>query len=209
MISDVRSMLFLKTCTLFNKHISSYRFFFFLFFFLFFFFFVYFYYYFFLFIYLFIYFQSSGIFKFLFISYFYSVLAMIFRDTDVNYGTKLSKASQIRRKRKVLDIQRQYRLLSEDTQEMSLSRSRAYPGERRNLKWQNNSHIWKRKVREKVQGVPQSQTAAFPDTKRKRKQTKPNKRKSNKRTKNTNTGSLFPKRGNCNAKRTEKNTRTK
>ena len=44
----------------------------------------------------------------------------------------------------------------------------------------------------------------FPDTKRKRKQTKSNKRKSNKRTKSNKISSLFPKRGNRNAKRTEK-----
>ena len=44
----------------------------------------------------------------------------------------------------------------------------------------------------------------FPDTERKRKQTKPNKRKSNKPTKSTNISSPFPKRGNRNAKRTEK-----
>ena len=44
----------------------------------------------------------------------------------------------------------------------------------------------------------------FPDTKRKRKQTNPNKRKSNKRTKSTKISSLFPKRGNSNAERTEK-----
>ena len=39
---------------------------------------------------------------------------------------------------------------------------------------------------------------------RKRKPTKPNKHKSNKRTKRTRISSLFPKRGNRNAKRTEK-----
>ena len=44
----------------------------------------------------------------------------------------------------------------------------------------------------------------FPDTKRKRKQANPNKHKSNKRTKSTKISSLFPKRGNRNAKRTEK-----
>ena len=44
----------------------------------------------------------------------------------------------------------------------------------------------------------------FPDTKRKRKQTKPNKRKSNKRRKSTKISSLFPKQGNRNAQRTEK-----
>ena len=44
----------------------------------------------------------------------------------------------------------------------------------------------------------------FPDIKRKRKHTKPNKRKSNKRTKNAKISFLFLKRGNRNAKRTEK-----
>ena len=44
----------------------------------------------------------------------------------------------------------------------------------------------------------------FPDTKRRRKQTKPNKRKSNRRTKSTKLSSFFPKRGNGNAKRSEK-----
>ena len=43
----------------------------------------------------------------------------------------------------------------------------------------------------------------FPDTNRKRKPTNPNKHKSNKRTKSTKINSLFPKRGNRNAKRTE------
>ena len=63
----------------------------------------------------------------------------------------------------------------------------------------------KKKGERKVQGVPQSQTAAFPDdTKRKRKQTKPNKCKPNKRTKSTNINSVFLKRGNRNTKRIEK-----
>ena len=62
----------------------------------------------------------------------------------------------------------------------------------------------KKKGKRKVQGVPQSQTAALPDTKRERKQTKPNKRKSNKRTKSTKISSVFPRRDNRNAKRTEK-----
>ena len=52
--------------------------------------------------------------------------------------------------------------------------------------------------------MPQSQTAAFPDTKRKRKPTNLNKHKPNKRTKSTKINSLFPKRGNRNTKRTEK-----
>ena len=61
----------------------------------------------------------------------------------------------------------------------------------------------KKGVRE-VQGVTQSQTPALPRHQEKRKQTKPNKRKSNKPTKSTKISSLFPKRGNRNAKRTEK-----
>ena len=44
----------------------------------------------------------------------------------------------------------------------------------------------------------------FPDAKRKRKPTNLNKHKPNKRTKSTKISSLFPKRGNRNAKRTEK-----
>ena len=62
----------------------------------------------------------------------------------------------------------------------------------------------KKKSKRKVQGVPQSQNAALPDPKRKRKPTNPNKHKSNKRTKSTKISSLFPKRGNRNTKRTEK-----
>ena len=59
----------------------------------------------------------------------------------------------------------------------------------------------KQKGKRKVQGVPQSQTAALP--RHQEEQTKPNKRKLNKRTKSTKTSSFFPKRGNRNAKRTE------
>ena len=44
----------------------------------------------------------------------------------------------------------------------------------------------------------------FPDTKRKRKQTKQNKRKSNKRTKHIKISFLFPKRGNRNDNKTVK-----
>ena len=44
---------------------------------------------------------------------------------------------------------------------------------------------------------------------RKRKQTKSNKRKSNKGRKSTKISSLFPKRGNCNPKRTEKHCKNK
>ena len=50
--------------------------------------------------------------------------------------------------------------------------------------------FFKKKGKRKVQGVPQSQAAALPDTNRKRKQTKPYKRKSNKRTKSTKISSL-------------------
>ena len=61
-----------------------------------------------------------------------------------------------------------------------------------------------KKSKRKVQGVPQSQTAALPRPKRKRKPTNLNKPKPNKRTKSTKISSLFPKRGNRNTKRTEK-----
>ena len=61
-----------------------------------------------------------------------------------------------------------------------------------------------KKEKRKVQEVPQSQPQPFPDTKRKRKPTKPNRRNSNKRTKSTKISCLFPKRGNRIAKRTEK-----
>ena len=53
----------------------------------------------------------------------------------------------------------------------------------------------------KVQGVPQSQTAALP---RHQEEEETDKIKSNKRTKSTKISSLFPKRGNRNAKRPEK-----
>ena len=60
-----------------------------------------------------------------------------------------------------------------------------------------------RKVREKSRECHNHKPQPFPDTKRKRKRTKPNKRKSNKRTKSTKISSLFPTRGNRNAKRIE------
>ena len=62
----------------------------------------------------------------------------------------------------------------------------------------------KKTSKRKVQEVPQSQTAALPSPKRKRKPTNLNKHKPNKRTKSTKVSSLFPKRGNRNTKRTEK-----
>ena len=60
------------------------------------------------------------------------------------------------------------------------------------------------KVREKSRECHNHKPQPILDTKRKRKQTKPNKRKSNKRKKSTKISSLFPKRGIHNAKRTEK-----
>ena len=64
--------------------------------------------------------------------------------------------------------------------------------------------IFTLKVREKSRKCHNHKPQPLPDTKRKRKQTKPNKRKSNKRTKSTKISSLFSKQGNRNAKRTEK-----
>ena len=61
-----------------------------------------------------------------------------------------------------------------------------------------------KKVREKSRECHNHKPQPFPDTKRKEKQIKPNKRKSNKRTKSTKISSLFPKRGNRNTKRTKK-----
>ena len=61
-----------------------------------------------------------------------------------------------------------------------------------------------KKVREKSRECHNRKPQPFPDPKRKRKPTNPNKHKSNKRTKSTKISSLFPKRGNRNTKRTEK-----
>ena len=70
---------------------------------------------------------------------------------------------------------------------------------------ENNVYICIKKVRENSGECHNHKPQPFPDTKRKRKQTKPNKRKSNKRTKSIKISSLFSKRGgNRNAKRTEK-----
>ena len=62
--------------------------------------------------------------------------------------------------------------------------------------------IEKKKIREKSRECRNYKPQPFPDTKRKRKPTNPNKHKSIK--KSTKISSLFPKRGNRNAKRTEK-----
>ena len=61
-----------------------------------------------------------------------------------------------------------------------------------------------KKVKEKYSECHNHKPRPFPDTKRKRKQTKPNMSKSNKRTKSTKISSLFPKQGNRNAQKTEK-----
>ena len=60
------------------------------------------------------------------------------------------------------------------------------------------------KVRENSRECHNHKPQPFPDTKRKRKPTNPNKHKPNKRTKSTKISTLFPKRGNHNTKRTEK-----
>ena len=52
--------------------------------------------------------------------------------------------------------------------------------------------------------MPQSQAAAHPRHQEEEEIDKTKQRKSNKRTKSTKISSLFPKRGNRNAKRTEK-----
>ena len=62
----------------------------------------------------------------------------------------------------------------------------------------------KEKVREKSRECHIHIPQPFPDAERKKKQTKPNKHKSKKRTQSTKISSLFPKRGNRNAKKTEK-----
>ena len=65
-------------------------------------------------------------------------------------------------------------------------------------------HFILKTVKEKSMECHNYKPQPFTDTKRNGKQTKPNKRKSNKRTKSTKINSFFPKRGNCNAERTEK-----
>ena len=61
-----------------------------------------------------------------------------------------------------------------------------------------------KRVREKSMECHNHKPQPFQDTKRKKKSTKTNKQKSNKRTKSPTIRFLFPKRGNRNAKRTEK-----
>ena len=66
------------------------------------------------------------------------------------------------------------------------------------------AHKILQKVREKSRECHNHKPQPFPDIKRKRKPTNPNKHKSNKHTKSTKISSLFPKQGNRNTKRTEK-----
>ena len=69
----------------------------------------------------------------------------------------------------------------------------------------SNTPLYKsKKVREKSWECHNQKPQPFPDIKRKRKPTNPNKHKSVKHTKSTKINSLFPKRGNRNTKRTEK-----
>ena len=56
-----------------------------------------------------------------------------------------------------------------------------------------------KKGKRKVQGVPQSQTAALPRNQEEEEIDKTKKHESNKRTKSTKISSLFPQRGNRNA----------
>ena len=69
----------------------------------------------------------------------------------------------------------------------------------------------KKKVREKSRECHNYKPQPFPDIKRKRKPTNPNKHNSINHMKSTKISSLFPKRGNRNAKKIEinNNTRTK
>ena len=60
----------------------------------------------------------------------------------------------------------------------------------------------RKKIKEKSRECHKPQL--FPDTKRNKTQTKPNKRKSNKSTKITEISSLSPKRGNRKAQKTDK-----
>ena len=61
-----------------------------------------------------------------------------------------------------------------------------------------------KKVRKKSRECHNHKPQPFQDIKRKRKPTNLNKHKPNKRKKSTKISSLYPKRGNCNTKRTEK-----
>ena len=72
------------------------------------------------------------------------------------------------------------------------------------LLWRDFEHRCEKNVREKSRECHNHKPQPFPDIKRKRKPTNPNKRESIKHTKSTKISSLFLKRGNRNAKRTEK-----
>ena len=87
-------------------------------------------------------------------------------------------------------------------------RRRRTVSDHNSLPWAFGSGELKKKVREKSREGHNHKPQPFPDTKRQRKPTNPNKHKPIKHTKSTKISSLFPKRGNRNAKRTE-NRRTK
>ena len=82
--------------------------------------------------------------------------------------------------------------------------SNEYPNMREDLIVLGFKDMSKKGVREKSKECHNHKLQPYPDTKRKRKPTNPNKHKSNRCTKSTKISSLFPKRGNRNAKRTEK-----
>ena len=64
--------------------------------------------------------------------------------------------------------------------------------------------FFSKKGKRKVQGVPQSQTAAPPRPQEEEETDKSKQAQANKRTKSTKISSLFPKRGNRNTNRTKK-----
>ena len=77
-----------------------------------------------------------------------------------------------------------------------LSRSTALPRHQKNgwgINKGNTNATYGKKIREKSREFHNHKPQPFPDTKRKRKPTNPNKHKSNKRTKSTKISSLFPK----------------
>ena len=67
-----------------------------------------------------------------------------------------------------------------------------------------DSRLWKKKCERKVQGVPQSQTAALPRHQEEGETDKTKQAQIEQTHASTKISSLFPKRGNRNSKRTEK-----
>ena len=79
-----------------------------------------------------------------------------------------------------------------NTEEQPRGTKRDDQKKRQNSTYDTTDVQTKQKVREKSRECQNHKPQPFPDTKRKRKQTKPNKRKSNKRTKSTKISALFP-----------------